>query len=89
MTGKTSLGQLLENKFLKLDEVQNGSACVFRISLAWMQRYAKLMGMSWDDFLDQCGHKKVYLIIDEMQKYIDMGINLIMVEVHFGMHLNL
>jgi hypothetical protein len=54
-----------------------------------MQRYAKLMGMSWDDFLDQCGHKKVYLIIDEMQKYIDMGINLIMVEVHFGMHLNL
>ncbi|CAB4409158.1 unnamed protein product [Rhizophagus irregularis] len=58
MTGKTSLGQLLEDKFLKLDEVQNGSACVFRISLAWMQRYAKLMGMSWDDFLDQCGHKK-------------------------------
>ncbi|CAB4482832.1 unnamed protein product [Rhizophagus irregularis] len=33
MTGKTSLGQLLEDKLLKLDEVQDGSACVFRISL--------------------------------------------------------
>ncbi|RGB26594.1 hypothetical protein C1646_770245 [Rhizophagus diaphanus] len=28
MTGKTSLGQLLEDKLLKIDEVQNGSACV-------------------------------------------------------------
>jgi hypothetical protein len=29
MTGKTSLGQLFEDKLLKLDEVQNGSAWVF------------------------------------------------------------
>jgi hypothetical protein len=26
------------------------------------------MKMSWDDFLEQCDHKKVYLIIDEVQK---------------------
>ncbi|PKC60835.1 hypothetical protein RhiirA1_489071 [Rhizophagus irregularis] len=80
MTGKTSLGQLFEDKLLKLDEVQNGSACVFRISLAWMQRYAKLMGMSWDYFLDQFGHKKVYLIIDEVQKIYRHGNN----EPHHG-----
>ncbi|CAB4401632.1 unnamed protein product [Rhizophagus irregularis] len=29
MTGKTSLGQLFEDKLLKLDEVQSGSACCF------------------------------------------------------------
>ncbi|CAB5380602.1 unnamed protein product [Rhizophagus irregularis] len=39
MTGKTSLGQLLEDKLLKLDEVQDGSACVFRISLVCMQKH--------------------------------------------------
>jgi len=79
MTGKTSLGQLLEVKLFRLDEVQNGSACVFRISLIWMEKmtnpswtfsegFEKLIGINWDDFLDQCGHKKTYLIIDQVQK---------------------
>ncbi|POG57833.1 hypothetical protein GLOIN_2v1791224 [Rhizophagus irregularis DAOM 181602=DAOM 197198] len=78
MTGKTSLGQLLEAKLLQLDEVQNGSARVFRISLIWIEKmttswtfsegFEKLLGINWDDFLDQCGHKKTYLIVDEVQK---------------------
>lgn len=73
MTGKTSLGQLLEDKLLKLDEVQDGSACVFRISLVCMQKYTNswnFMEMSWNDFLEQCGYKKAYLIINEVQKNI-------------------
>ncbi|PKY55714.1 hypothetical protein RhiirA4_548873 [Rhizophagus irregularis] len=79
MTGKTSLGQLLETRLLQLDVVQNGSARVFRISLIWMENlidpkwtfaegFEKLMKITWDDFLQQCGHTKTYLIIDEVQK---------------------
>ncbi|PKB96184.1 hypothetical protein RhiirA5_435304 [Rhizophagus irregularis] len=79
MTGKTSLGQLLETRLLQLDEVQNGSARVFRISLIWMENlidpkwtfaegFEKLMKITWDEFLQQCGHTKTYLIIDEVQK---------------------
>ncbi|PKK57363.1 hypothetical protein RhiirC2_721280, partial [Rhizophagus irregularis] len=79
MTGKTSLRQLLETRLLQLDEVQNGSAHVFRISLIWMENlidpkwtfaegFEKLMKITWDEFLQQCGHTKTYLIIDEVQK---------------------
>ncbi|CAJ0753189.1 14485_t:CDS:2, partial [Entrophospora sp. SA101] len=66
MTGKTSLGQLLGAKLLQLDEVQNGSACVFRISLIWMENlidpswtfvdgFQMLMNITWNEFLQQCG----------------------------------
>ncbi|CAH1767322.1 14721_t:CDS:2 [Entrophospora sp. SA101] len=79
MTGKTSLGQLLGAKLLQLDEVQNGSACVFRISLIWMENlidpswtfvdgFQMLMNITWNEFLQQCGDKKTYLIIDEVQQ---------------------
>nr|CAG8636561.1 8445_t:CDS:2 [Entrophospora candida] len=79
MTGKTSLGQLLEAKLLQLDELQNGSACVFRISLIWMENlidpswtfadgFQMLMNITWNEFLQQCSDKKTYLIIDEVQK---------------------
>ncbi|PKY42372.1 hypothetical protein RhiirA4_456159 [Rhizophagus irregularis] len=40
----------LDDKLLKLDEVQNGSACVFRISLVWMQKYTS----SWKFYGDVC-----------------------------------
>ncbi|CAI2196823.1 18204_t:CDS:2, partial [Funneliformis geosporum] len=30
--------------------------------------FEKLLRINWDDFLDQCGHKKTYLIVDEVQK---------------------
>ena len=62
--------------------------------------HGNFMEMSWVGFFEQCGHKKAYVIIDEVQKYIGMRVtNLIMAGesnqsvicffyVYFGMHLN-
>ena len=79
MTRKTSLGQLLEAKLLQSNEIKNELARVFRISLIWMEDlidpswtfadgFKMLMNMTWNEFLNQCGCKKTYLIIDEVQK---------------------
>ncbi|CAG8678769.1 2362_t:CDS:2, partial [Ambispora gerdemannii] len=72
MTGKTTLSQLFEHNLLQ------SRSRVFRISLLWMERrnpsftfekgFEDLMKMTWPGFLDQCGQKETFLIVDEVQK---------------------
>ncbi|CAG8723858.1 14412_t:CDS:2 [Gigaspora margarita] len=79
MAGKTSLAQLLEYNILHSDEFNNGSRCVFRISLMWMikrgmewtfaEGFKMLMKMEWGEFIELCRYSKfeTILIIDEVQ----------------------
>jgi hypothetical protein len=72
MSGKTSLGQLLEDQLLKEPKIR-----VIRISLLWMgnpsedwtfeKEFLRLMGITWKTFQEECVHIKTIFIIDEVQ----------------------
>jgi len=76
MSGKTSLGQLLEQQ-LEQQLVKEPEIRVIRISLLWMgnpseiwtfdQEFLRLMGITWKKFQDECVHIKTIFIIDEVQ----------------------
>jgi hypothetical protein len=72
MSGKTSLGQLLEQHLAK-----DSSIRVIRISLLWMgtssgswtfkEGFQRLMDITWERFQEECVHIKTIFIIDEVQ----------------------
>ncbi|CAG8586996.1 2973_t:CDS:2, partial [Paraglomus occultum] len=72
MSGKTSLGQLLDQHLVKDPNIR-----VIRISLLWMgipsgswtfdERFQRLMGITWEQFQDECDHIRTILIVDEVQ----------------------
>ena len=72
MSGKTSLGQLLEQKLLR-----NSHLRVIRISLLWMgipgdswtfdEGFRDLMGITWRQSLKECARIQTVLIVDEVQ----------------------
>ena len=72
MSGKTSLGQLLEQKLVKDSTVR-----VIRISLIWMgipsgswtfeEEFKRLMGITWKKFQDECDQIQTIFIVDEVQ----------------------
>ncbi|GBC03499.1 hypothetical protein RclHR1_05150009 [Rhizophagus clarus] len=78
MSGKTSLGQLLEQHLVK-----NSSIRVIRISLIWMgiptipwtfeEEFQRLMGITWKKF-HECVYIKTIFIVDEVQMlYVPQG----------------
>ncbi|PKC64275.1 hypothetical protein RhiirA1_462635 [Rhizophagus irregularis] len=79
MSGKTSLGQLLEQHLVKDPNIR-----VIRISLLWMgipsgtwtfeEEFERLMSITWKKFQDECGHIRTIFIVDEVQMlYVPQG----------------
>ncbi|GBB99301.1 hypothetical protein RclHR1_03480005 [Rhizophagus clarus] len=79
MSGKTSLGQLLEQHLVKDSDIR-----VIRISCLWMgnpsgswtyeEEFQRLMGITWKKFQEECFHIKTIFIIDEVQMlYVPNG----------------
>jgi len=72
MSGKTSLGQLLDQHLTKGPNIR-----VIRISLLWMgipsgswtfeEEFQRLMGITWKKFQDECNHIQTIFIVDEVQ----------------------
>jgi hypothetical protein len=72
MSGKTSLGQLLEQHLVKDSNIR-----VIRISLLWMgipsgswtfeEEFQRFMGITWEKFQRECVHIKTIFIVDEVQ----------------------
>jgi hypothetical protein len=72
MSGKTSLGQLLEQHLIKDPNIR-----VIRISLIWMGnpseswtfegQFQRLMGITWKKFQEECVHIQTIFIVDEVQ----------------------
>ncbi|GBC08935.1 hypothetical protein RclHR1_00850016 [Rhizophagus clarus] len=79
MSGKTSLGQLLEQHLVKDSDIR-----VIRISCLWMgnpsgswtyeEEFQRLMGITWEKFHEECFHIKTIFIIDGVQMlYVPSG----------------
>ncbi|CAB4446762.1 unnamed protein product [Rhizophagus irregularis] len=79
MSGKTSLGQLLEQHLVKDPNIR-----VIRISLLWMgipsgtwtfeEEFERLMSITWKKFQDECGYIRTIFIVDEVQMlYVPQG----------------
>jgi hypothetical protein len=72
MSGKTSLGQLLEQHLVKDPNIRD-----IRISLLWMgipsgtwtfeEKFQRLMGITWEKFQDEFDHIRTIFIVDEVQ----------------------